>query len=239
MDVLVLVVLGLGCLALLGAGVLDAVRTFRARGAPPPAPVGAGPRRLVLVRHGETEWSRAGRHTGHTDVPLTDAGRDAARGLAPALAGCTFDAVLVSPFVRARETLALIGHGGDATVVDDLREWDYGDDEGRTTAEIRVERPGWDVWEGGPAGGETIDEVSARAARVLRRVATVDGDVLVVAHGHVLRILAARWLGLDPQAGRLLALDPATMSVLDHEREQRVLRSWNVSPRPAPGGGGR
>jgi broad specificity phosphatase PhoE len=239
-DVLVVGLLALGCLALVVAGGLDARRMLRARREPAPAPSApTGPRRVVIVRHGETAWSRTGRHTGCTDVPLTDAGRAEASALAPALAGWTFDAVLVSPLERARDTLALLGRPEPPTVLEDLREWDYGDDEGRTTVEIRAERPGWDIWDAGPAGGETVDDLVARTARVLRRAAEVDGDVLVVAHGHVLRVLAARWLGLDPRAGRLLALDPASMSVLDHEREQRVLRSWNVRAPSAPGDAGR
>ena len=199
-------------------------------------PKGIAMERIVLVRHGETEWSRSGRHTGRTDVPLTDAGRAQAADLKPLLADWAFDVVLVSPLARARETFELLGRPEPATVLDDLREWDYGDDEGRTTAEIRTERPGWSVWQEGPRHGERIEEVAQRADNALR---SCTGDTLVVAHGHVLRVLAARWLGLDAHAGRLLALDPATVSVLDHEREQRVLREWNLRPRPARGDDGR
>jgi probable phosphoglycerate mutase len=193
----------------------------------PPAP--AAPRRIVLVRHGETAWSREGRHTGRTDVPLTDHGRAQARELAGLLEGWTFDAVLVSPLGRARDTLAALGRPEPATVLDDLREWDYGDDEGRTTAEIREARPGWTVWGAGPEGGETALDVAGRVARVLHQAGRHEGDVLVVAHGHVLRVLVARWLGLPPTDGALFALDPATVSVLGREREQPVIERWNVS----------
>jgi broad specificity phosphatase PhoE len=179
----------------------------------------------VLVRHGETEWSASGRHTSRTDVALTDAGRAQATALADGLRGRHFDAVYVSPRARARDTLALLRREEPVTVTDDLAEWDYGDDEGRTTTAIREGRPGWTVFADGPAGGETIDQVATRARRVLARL---DGDVLLVAHGHVLRILTACWLGLDPRAGALFALDPATLSVLGFEREQPVIRTWNV-----------
>jgi probable phosphoglycerate mutase len=229
-DAGVLVVLGLLSLALFVAGGVDVVRSRRARRAPTPVAVApSGPRHLVLVRHGETEWSAAGRHTGRTDVPLTEEGRAQAVRTRALLDGWRFDAVLVSPLSRARETLTLLGREEPVTVVDDLQEWDYGDDEGRTTASIRESRPGWTVWDDGPAGGESLLEVAGRAARVLAMAARHEGDVLVVAHGHLLRVLAARWLELDPLDGRAFGLDPATVSVLGHEREQRVLRSWNVS----------
>ena len=188
-----------------------------------------GEREIVLVRHGETEWTLSGRHTSHTDVPLTDDGRKAATALGARLRNRTFGLVLTSPMVRARETCALAGFGDGAAVDADLCEWDYGDAEGHTTAQIRETIPNWTVWAPGPIGGETIDAVAARADRVLARAADVDGDVLLLGHGHLLRVLGARWLGLPPIDGRLLALDPASISVLDHEREQRVLRSWNVT----------
>jgi probable phosphoglycerate mutase len=182
-------------------------------------------RRVVLVRHGQTEWSQSGRHTSTTEVELTDEGRRQAVGLRGALDAWGFDVALVSPRRRARETLDLLSRPEPVSVVDDLAEWHYGHDEGRTTAEIRETRPGWTVWGDGPDGGESIAQVAARVRRVLRRA---EGDVLLVAHGHVLRVLAACWLGLEPADGRLLALDPATLSILGHEREQPVLTTWNA-----------
>ena len=186
---------------------------------------------VVLVRHGETEWARTGKHTGRADVGLNDRGREQARALAPRLAERTFAAVLCSPSSRALDTCALAGLGDAAVVDGDLSEWDYGADEGRTTAEIRVERPGWTVWGAGPREGETVDGVADRADRVVARVevALVEGDVAVFGHGHALRVLCARWLGLEGRAGRLFTLAPASVSALRHEREQRVIGSWNVT----------
>jgi broad specificity phosphatase PhoE len=181
-----------------------------------------------LVRHGETEWSAAGRHTGSTDLPLTGHGQDAARAVAPALHENKFAAVLTSPLRRARETCALAGLSGCAQVVDDLREWDYGDYEGLTTAQIRESRPGWTVWGDGCPGGESATDVGARADRVIALVRGVDGDVAVFAHGHFLRVLGARWCGLEPEAGAVLALDTATLCRLGWEREQAVVRMWNA-----------
>jgi probable phosphoglycerate mutase len=182
---------------------------------------------VVLVRHGETEWSRAGKHTGRTDVPLTEAGRQQAQLVGTALENRLFAAVWTSPLSRASETCRLAGFGEVAVPRDELMEWDYGEYEGRTTAEIRGERPGWTLWREGVIGGETIDEVGARVDQLLAEAASIPGDVLLFAHGHVLRVLAARWLGLEPSGGRLFALDPATLSVLGHERETRVVRLWN------------
>ena len=188
------------------------------------------PNRLWLVRHGATEWSTSGRHTGRTDIPLSPEGVEQARALGRVLAGRPFALVLSSPYQRALETCRLAGYGDAVEVTDDLREWDYGDDEGRTTADIRKERPGWVVWDGVP-NGETVEAVGARVDRVIdRAAAAVDGDAALFAHGHCLRILAARWLGLAPVDGRLLALDTAALNVLGHEREQRVIREWNHSP---------
>jgi broad specificity phosphatase PhoE len=183
---------------------------------------------IILVRHGETEWSRTLRHTGRTDVPLTDEGRRQAEIVGRALRGRQFELVLTSPLQRAAETCRLAGFGERAQERDDLQEWDYGDYEGRTTKAIREEVPGWTLFADGVPKGETVAEVGERADRILAEAAAVSGDVLLFAHGHVLRILAARWLGLDPAAGRLFALDPATLSTLGHEREQAVLRSWNT-----------
>ena len=187
---------------------------------------------IVLVRHGETEWSRAGKHTGRTDVPLTEAGRRQAQAVGIELQKRRFAAVWTSPLSRAADTCRLAGFGDVAVERDELMEWDYGEYEGRTTAEIRGERPGWTLWRDGVPGGETIDEVAARVDRLLADAESVPGDVLLFAHGHVLRVLAARWLGLEPAAGRLFALDPATLSVLGYERETRVVRQWN---RAVPG----
>lgn len=180
-----------------------------------------------LVRHGETEWSATGRHTGLTDLPLTEQGRDAARAVAPVLREHSFAAVFTSPLRRARETCELAGLSGSAQVLDDLHEWEYGDYEGRTTAQIRESRPGWTVWRDGCPGGESADDVGVRADRVITVLREVDGDVVVFAHGHFLRVLGARWSGLEPEAGAVLALDTATVSRLGWEREQPVIRVWN------------
>jgi broad specificity phosphatase PhoE len=182
---------------------------------------------LWLVRHGETEWARLGRHTGRTDIPLTETGRAQARVLGRRLAGHTFGLVLTSPLSRASETAALAGFGGVAIVDPDLREWDYGALEGRLTADIRVDYPGWTIWTGPWPEGETVEEVGARADRVVERARAAGSDVLVFAHGHLLRVLAARWLDLPPDSGRLFALGTATLSVLGWERENPVIETWN------------
>jgi broad specificity phosphatase PhoE len=182
---------------------------------------------LVLVRHGETEWSRFGRHTGRTDVPLTADGRSQAHALSAVLAGRTFVRVLTSPSSRAVETCRLAGFGEVAESRDELLEWDYGAYEGRTTVEVRGECPGWTLWRDGVPNGETVAQVGERVDRLLAEVADVSGAVLLFAHGHVLRILTVRWLDLDPGCGRLLALDSATISILGYEHEQRVIRRWN------------
>ena len=186
--------------------------------------------RLFAVRHGETEWSLATRHTGRTDIPLTDEGRRRAEHLHEALRGQPFALVLTSPLSRARDTAALAGFP-DAIVDDDLREWDYGDYEGRTTGDIRQERPGWFLWDDGVPNGESIADVAARADRVIARVRAIDGDVLVFAHGHILRVTASRWLDQDPGFGRHLVLSPATLSILGHEREAPALETWNTPTR--------
>jgi probable phosphoglycerate mutase len=184
-------------------------------------------RALVLVRHGQTEWSAAGRHTGRTDVPLTDEGAAQARALAPRLAVRSFALVLVSPRRRARDTARLAGVAELAEVDDDLAEWDYGDYEGRTSDEIHETDPGWTIWPAGAPGGETPAQVAARADRVIARALAADGDVLLVAHGHLLRVLTARWLGLEAAGGRYFRLEPATLSELGYERDQRVIERWN------------
>jgi probable phosphoglycerate mutase len=182
---------------------------------------------VVLVRHGETEWSRDGKHTGRTDVPLTEHGRRQAQAVGAGLRGRRFALVLTSPLLRALETCRLAGFGDAAVLRDELREWDYGAYEGRKTIEIRKERTGWTLWRDGVPNGETIQEVAARVDRVLVELRSVQGDSLLFAHGHVLRVLAARWLGLQPQAGALFALDPASISALGYERETSVIRLWN------------
>ena len=183
---------------------------------------------FVLVRHGETEWSRDGKHTGNTDVPLTERGREQARALGATLAGRSFARVLTSPLARAAESARLAGYEV-AEERDKLREWDYGAYEGRRTVDIREERPGWTLWTDGVPEGETAADVAARVDAVLDELRATEGAVLVFAHGHLLRVLAVRWIGLEPEVGRLLALDPATVSVLGHERETPVIRVWNAA----------
>lgn len=182
-----------------------------------------------LVRHGATEWSVSGRHTSTTDLPLLPEGEDVARGLPARLAGPSYSLVLSSPLKRARRTAELAGFA-DAELDDDLLEWGYGDYEGRTTPEIRAEVPGWTVWTHPCPGGESADEVAARCDRVVARIraAQAAGPVLLFAHGHVLRALAARWLGRPVADGRLYRLDTATVSTLGHERETPVLVRWNA-----------
>ena len=182
---------------------------------------------LVLVRHGETEWSATGRHTSVTDVPLTDVGRRAAARLRDRLAGFEFALVLASPRARARETAELAGQGERAEVDEDLAEFAYGEYEGRTTADIREERRGWNVWDDGAPGGETAAQVGTRADRVIERASAVDGDVAVFAHGHLLRVLGARWIGLDATYGGHLALDTGAVCELSYEREPRAIWVWN------------
>lgn len=188
------------------------------------------PPEIVLVRHGETEWSRDGRHTGRTDVELTAAGRREAEALGEILGSWRFRLVLTSPLRRALETCRLAGLGDVAISTEDLLEWDYGVYEGRRTLEIREERPGWSLWNDGVPGGEADADVGARADRVVARLREAGGDCALFAHGHVLRVLAARWLGLEPAQGRLFVLDTATLGVLGYEREQAVIRLWNRRP---------
>lgn len=189
-------------------------------------PVDQNPHELWLVRHGETEWSRDGRHTSTTDLDLTEAGVAVARALAPRLADIGFDLVLSSPRLRARRTAELAGFP-EPVLDDDLVEWAYGDYEGVTTAEIRERVPGWTVWTHPVPGGETAAEVGARLDRVVRRARATQGRTLAFAHGHSLRALAARWLQLPVRDGRLLRLDTATVSTLGFERETPVVLRWN------------
>ena len=184
------------------------------------------PDELWVIRHGETEWSRDGKHTSRTEVELTPEGEEVARGLADRLAGVDFDLVLTSPRVRARRTAELAGFT-DAHVEDDLSEWDYGDYEGITTAEIRETVPGWTVWTHPSPGGESAEEVSRRLDRVVAKVRANGGRVLVFSHGHASRGLAARWLAQPVEEGRLFLLGTATISVLGYERESPVVVRWN------------
>ncbi len=181
---------------------------------------------LWVIRHGETEWSRDGRHTSRTEVELTPEGESVARRLAHRLDGVEFDLVLTSPRVRARRTAELAGWA-DAHHEDDLTEWDYGDYEGLTTATIREKVPGWTVWSQPCPGGETAEQVSRRMDRVVGKVRAHGGRVLVFSHGHASRALAARWLGQPVQEGRLFSLDTATISVLAYERESPTVARWN------------
>ncbi len=192
---------------------------------------------LILLRHGETEWSRDGRHTGRTDLPLTAAGEAAAAALAPVLARRHIRAVFASPLQRATKTAALAGLT-DVQLDPDLREWDYGGYEGMTTPQIRQQRPGWYLWREGVIpddadhSGETVEQVGERADAVLSRVTPLlaGGDVVLVSHGHMLRVLTARWLGLPPADGRLFRLGTGTLCTLCTEHDEPVITSWNVPP---------
>jgi probable phosphoglycerate mutase len=186
--------------------------------------------RIVLVRHGETEWSVAGRHTSVTDIPLTAAGREHAARLCKPLSARQFSVVLCSPMKRARETCELAGHGERAVVTADLREWNYGNYEGRTTPEIWATRPDWNLWRHGCPGGEQPAEVAARVEAVIARCIRSGGDALIFAHGHVLRVLTARWIGGEVVLGARLALDAGAYAVLGHERITRVIEHWNLTP---------
>lgn len=185
---------------------------------------------LWLIRHGETEWSVSGAHTSRTDIPLTDHGRQRAVELRDYLAGTKFAAVLRSPMLRAKETCEIAGFGDVAVVDDGLKEWDYGVFEGRTTKQIQAEIPGWSVWKDEIVGGETVEQVGARADGVIAlalAASPAGGKVALFAHAHILRILAARWIGLDPRGGSLFALGTGSVSVLGWERETRVVSRWN------------
>jgi probable phosphoglycerate mutase len=182
---------------------------------------------ILLARHGETEWSTTGQHTGTTDIPLTENGRLQAQQLGERLRGREFAAVLCSPLGRAVETCRLAGLSERSQTRAELVEWDYGEYEGTTTAQIRETVPGWTVWTHDVPGGETAAQVGARVDAVLEELTALEGDALVFAHGHLLRVMGARWIGLAPEQGALLALNTGTLSVLGWEREHRVVRSWN------------
>jgi broad specificity phosphatase PhoE len=184
---------------------------------------------IWLMRHGETEWSAKGLHTSRTDLPLITSGIEQAKELGPRLKGRKFALVLVSPMQRARETCRLAGYADAAQVTDDLKEWDYGLYEGRSTADIRQERPEWSLWRDGVLKGESVEDVGARVERVIERCLSVAGDVALFAHGHVLRILTARWLSLPPNMGQLFALGTGSISVLGFEHDYRVIQRWNCS----------
>ena len=192
-----------------------------------PVPTTPGPD-LYVIRHGATEWSVNGRHTGRTDLPLLPEGEDQARATGELLSGHTFAVVLTSPLQRARRTCELAGLAAQAIVDDDLREWDYGDYEGLTTSEIREAVPDWTVWTGGCPDGESIEEVSTRADRVIARARAADGDVAVFAHGHILRVLTARWCQLEPVEGRRFVLRTASLCQLGWEHEYPGVLRWNA-----------
>ena len=183
--------------------------------------------RVVLVRHGETKWSKNGQHTGSSDIPLTEAGRSEAKALGERLRRWRFELVLTSPLSRAAETCRLAGFGDVAQERTELVEWDYGEYEGLTTVQIRESIPGWTVWRDGCAEGETAHEVGVRVDRLIAELRALSGDAVLFAHGHVLRALAARWIGLSPRMGAGLALSTAAISVLGYEREAPVLWLWN------------
>jgi broad specificity phosphatase PhoE len=184
---------------------------------------------VYLARHGETAWSLSGQHTGRTDLPLTARGEDQARALTRRLHGLRFAAVLTSPSQRAVRTCKLAGFGAAAEIEPDLAEWDYGDYEGRRTAEILTGRPGWQLFRDGAPGGESPDQIGARADRVVARIRAVAGNVLIVSSAHITRVLAARWLGLPPAGGRYLVLGTASLGILGYEHDQTepVIRLWN------------
>ncbi len=187
---------------------------------------------VYLARHGETAWTISHQHTGRTDLPLTPQGEAEAAWLGPRLQGMTFAAVLTSPLRRAVRTCELAGFGSAAKIEPDLMEWDYGAYEGRTSADIHVDRPDWELFRDGAPGGESPEQIGARADRVIRRVRAVDGNTLLFSSGHFLRVFAARWLGLEPGAGGYLFLGTASVSALgyEHDRSDPVIRLWNEMP---------
>ncbi len=189
---------------------------------------------LWLLRHGETEWTLSGAHTGRTDLPLTANGEKQAAALGRLLASRPFARVFTSPLLRARETCRLAGYDAAALVEPNLSEWDYGAYEGLTTSQIRQQVPDWSIWTGSVPGGETIDQVAARARAVIAHALESGGDVAIFAHGHILRILAACWLGLPPVTGQFLALSTASLSILGYERDTSVIARWN---QPVTNGG--
>lgn len=184
---------------------------------------------LWLIRHGETEWSLSGAHTSRTDIPLTERGKERAAKIRDYLAQRKFSLVLTSPLLRARETCRIAGYADVAQIEENLREWDYGIFEGRTTADIRKDQPDWSIWDSPVPEGEPVEHVAARAQKVIDLALQTGGDVALFAHAHILRILAATWLGLEPRGGRLFALGTGSVSTLGYERESRVISTWNRS----------
>lgn len=184
--------------------------------------------RLVLVRHGDTEWSQNGRHTSHTDLPLLPSGIQRARSLQPVLAEMEFARVLSSPLQRALQTAELAGFGDRVEITRDLTEWDYGEYEGLTSEAIWKEHPAWNLWTDGAPGGESSEQVAARADQLIADAVQATGDVLMFAHGHILRVLLARWIGQPPATGAVFALNPATISILGHEHDFRAAERWNA-----------
>jgi probable phosphoglycerate mutase len=185
-------------------------------------------RSVFLIRHGETEWSLNGRHTGTTDIPLTENGRNVARQWKPVASRETFALVMTSPMQRARETCELTGLGQRAEVDSDLREWNYGEYEGLTSKQITAQRPSWLIFTDGCPGGESPGEIQARIDRVIKKVRAVEGDVVLFSHGHFLRTFGARWVGLRAEEGRFFVLDPATVSVLSYYQGIAVVKRWNA-----------
>jgi probable phosphoglycerate mutase len=183
---------------------------------------------IWLIRHGETEWTLSGAHTGRTNLPLTEHGKQQAMAVRAQLAGRSFALVLVSPLDRALETCRLAGYSDQAIVDPNLAEWCYGTYEGRTSAQIQAERPGWSIWDQGPLEGETIAQVAARSEAVIARALAAHGDVALFSHGHLLRILTARWLEMPPDAARRFALETGSVSVLGYEHVTRVIARWNL-----------
>jgi probable phosphoglycerate mutase len=192
--------------------------------------VSARARAVYLIRHGETEWSLSGQHTGTTDIPLTENGRAVARRLAPILAEVSFALVLSSPLQRARETCELAGLGAHAVLEPDLKEWNYGEYEGLTLQEIHERRPGWMIFRDGCPGGETPAQIGARTDRLIARIRDAPGNVALFAHGHLFRVLVSRWIGLPPGAGQHFLLDTATLSVLGHYQDSPAVKIWNAPP---------
>lgn len=192
-------------------------------------PPGTENMQLWLIRHGETEWSLSGAHTSKTDIPLTERGKERATKIRDYLAQRKFNLVLTSPLQRARETCRIAGYADVAQIEENLREWDYGIFEGRTTADIRKDQPDWSIWDSPVPEGEPVEHVAARAQKVIDRAMQTGGDIALFAHAHILRILAATWLSLEPRGGRLFALGTGSVSTLGYERETRVISTWNRS----------